>query len=152
VAWLSLTTHASGDTPVLATVLNNIGADIRTWGGAVDGGGNALANISSLAVYGSAGIGIATSSADFASGLKYTFARDGSSGFLFITGGQDGFSGFTFKTKTGGSTISPFSILNNGVIKLANTPVYADNAAAIAGGLTAGMQYRTSTGTRMEVY
>jgi len=32
------------------------------------------------------------------------------------------------------------------------TPVYADNTAALAGGLTAGMEYRTATGIKMEVY
>jgi hypothetical protein len=32
------------------------------------------------------------------------------------------------------------------------TPVYADNAAALSGGLTAGMEYRTATGVKMEVY
>ncbi len=32
------------------------------------------------------------------------------------------------------------------------TPVYADNASALAGGLTAGMEYRTATGIKMEVY
>ena len=32
------------------------------------------------------------------------------------------------------------------------TPVYADNAAALLGGLVAGDQYRTATGVRMEVF
>ena len=32
------------------------------------------------------------------------------------------------------------------------TPVYADNTAALAGGLAAGDEYRTSTGVKMEVY
>jgi hypothetical protein len=32
------------------------------------------------------------------------------------------------------------------------TPIYADNTAALAGGLTAGMEYKTSTGVKMEVY
>lgn len=31
-------------------------------------------------------------------------------------------------------------------------PTYADNAAALAGGLTAGARYRTSTGVLMVVY
>lgn len=34
----------------------------------------------------------------------------------------------------------------------ADLPVYADNAAAISGGLTAGEIYRTSTGVLMVVY
>lgn len=40
----------------------------------------------------------------------------------------------------------------NGVLKRIGTPVYADNAAALSGGLTAGMEYRTATGIKMEVY
>ncbi|WP_337966771.1 hypothetical protein [uncultured Flavobacterium sp.] len=32
------------------------------------------------------------------------------------------------------------------------TPVYPDNTAALAGGLKVGMEYRTSTGVKMEVY
>ncbi len=32
------------------------------------------------------------------------------------------------------------------------TPVYPDNTAALAGGLKVGMEYRTSTGIKMEVY
>jgi len=32
------------------------------------------------------------------------------------------------------------------------TPIYADNTAALAGGLKVGMEYRTSTGIKMEVY
>lgn len=31
-------------------------------------------------------------------------------------------------------------------------PVYADNTAALAGGLTAGARYKTSTGVLMVVY
>jgi hypothetical protein len=33
-----------------------------------------------------------------------------------------------------------------------NLPVFADNAAALAGGLVAGEEYRTTTGVRMVVY
>ncbi|PKP28668.1 MAG: hypothetical protein CVU01_03710 [Bacteroidetes bacterium HGW-Bacteroidetes-18] len=40
----------------------------------------------------------------------------------------------------------------DGNYKRIGTPVYADNAAALAGGLTAGMEYRTATGVKMEVY
>jgi|GEM_PF-1096098 len=40
----------------------------------------------------------------------------------------------------------------NGNYKRIGTPVYADNTAALAGGLTAGMEYRTATGIKMEVY
>jgi hypothetical protein len=40
----------------------------------------------------------------------------------------------------------------SGNIVLTDVPVYADNAAATSGGLTAGMVYRTSTGQLMIVY
>ncbi len=40
----------------------------------------------------------------------------------------------------------------DGNYKRIGTPVYADNASALAGGLTAGMEYRTATGIKMEVY
>lgn len=40
----------------------------------------------------------------------------------------------------------------DGVINFSSTPVYADNAAAVSGGLAVGDRYRTSTGTVMEVY
>ena len=39
-----------------------------------------------------------------------------------------------------------------GLLKMTDTPTYADNAAAIAGGLFAGDVYRTSTGTLMIRY
>ena len=44
-----------------------------------------------------------------------------------------------------------FRIKSTGVLNYV-TPVYADNTAALAGGLVAGDQYKTSTGVRMEVY
>jgi hypothetical protein len=39
-----------------------------------------------------------------------------------------------------------------GTLTLSNLPVYADNAAALGGGLTAGQVYRTSTGVLMVTY
>ena len=42
--------------------------------------------------------------------------------------------------------------LKNGKQIRYNTPVYADNAAAIAGGEITGTVYRTATGQLMEVY
>jgi hypothetical protein len=41
---------------------------------------------------------------------------------------------------------------NLGRLTRFGTPVYADNTAALTGGLTAGMEYRTATGVKMEVY
>ena len=43
-------------------------------------------------------------------------------------------------------------IKSTGIVNIANTPTYADNAAAIAGGLVAGDVYRTSTGQLMIRY
>ncbi|MBA4318502.1 MAG: hypothetical protein C0412_08885 [Flavobacterium sp.] len=40
----------------------------------------------------------------------------------------------------------------NGYHIYASTPIYADNAAAIAGGLPVGCAYKTATGVKMEVY
>ena len=40
-------------------------------------------------------------------------------------------------------------IKSTGIVNIANTPTYADNAAATAGGLVAGDVYRTSTGQLM---
>ena len=64
MAWLSKTDWLAADKPVLATVLNNIGLDLRTWGGNVDAGGNSLANLAgiigangALGVTGKVGIG-----------------------------------------------------------------------------------------------
>jgi hypothetical protein len=44
------------------------------------------------------------------------------------------------------------TIKGTGIINIAQTPTYADNAAAKSGGLTAGDIYRTSTGVLMIVY
>ena len=43
-------------------------------------------------------------------------------------------------------------IKNSRIINIANTPVYADNAAAKTGGLVDGDVYRTSTGDLKIVY
>lgn len=40
----------------------------------------------------------------------------------------------------------------NGYFQLLTIPTYADNTAALAGGLVAGQFYRTSTGILMIVY
>jgi len=47
--------------------------------------------------------------------------------------------------------VKALEIKTNGIINYI-TPVYADNTAALAAGLTAGDQYKTSTGIRMETY
>ena len=43
-------------------------------------------------------------------------------------------------------------IKSTGIVNIVNTPTYADNAAAIVGGLVAGDVYRTSTGQLMIRY
>jgi hypothetical protein len=40
-------------------------------------------------------------------------------------------------------------IKSSGIINFSNAPVYADNAAALAGGLVAGDVYRKADGTLM---
>lgn len=52
-----------------------------------------------------------------------------------------------------GSGISRFQVSSTGIYRLvAGAPVFADNAAALAGNLVAGDLYRTSTGILMIVY
>ena len=53
-------------------------------------------------------------------------------------------------TPDGASTATErMRIKSNGIVNIGNTPTYADNAAATAGGLVAGDIYRTSTGQLM---
>jgi hypothetical protein len=49
---------------------------------------------------------------------------------------------------------TPYSMhsATSGAIKNPGLPVFADNAAAIAGGLSVGEMYRTSDGVLMVVY
>ncbi|MBZ5581429.1 MAG: hypothetical protein LAQ30_04345 [Acidobacteriia bacterium] len=58
MAWLSKTNWLAPDRPVLATVLNNLGLDGRTWGGNVDAGGYSLLNLGGVQVNAGAKIGI----------------------------------------------------------------------------------------------
>ena len=63
-------------------------------------------------------------------------------------------SRLVFSTTADGSS-SPaerMRIKSTGIINIANTPVYADNAAAKTGGLVDGDVYRTSTGDLKIVY
>lgn len=50
------------------------------------------------------------------------------------------------------NNIRRMTFKTTGVINHNGTPVFADNAAALAGGLVAGDRYRTSTGVVMEVF
>ena len=59
-----------------------------------------------------------------------------------------------FSTTADGAAIpiERMRIKSTGIVNIANTPTYADNAAATAGGLVAGDIYRTSTGQLMIRY
>jgi hypothetical protein len=57
-----------------------------------------------------------------------------------------------FWTKYNNTAGRRMLIKRNGVVNMSNTPVYADNAAAISGGLAVGDTYRTPTGVLMQVY
>ncbi len=48
MAWLTLTSLSAVDVRVLATMFNNVGLDLRTWGGNVDAGGYNLANVAQI--------------------------------------------------------------------------------------------------------
>lgn len=55
--------------------------------------------------------------------------------------------------RNGIGTAAPDALLHvHGSVSFSNLPVYADNAAALAGGLVAGNVYRTSTGVLMVTY
>jgi hypothetical protein len=58
-------------------------------------------------------------------------------------------SGYKFNTD---NTTTRLTIKSTGIINISNAPVYADNTAAIAGGLVSGDVYKTSTGQLMIVY
>jgi hypothetical protein len=59
-----------------------------------------------------------------------------------------------FSTTAGGSSFPAerMRIKSSGIINFSNAPVYADNTAALAGGLVAGDVYRKSDGTLMITY
>lgn len=57
--------------------------------------------------------------------------------------------GFQFKTA---AATTRMTIKSTGIVNISNTPTYADNTAALAGGLVAGDVYRTSTGVLMITY
>ena len=59
-----------------------------------------------------------------------------------------------FSTTAAGASIPTerMRIKASGIVNIANTPTYADNAAALVGGLVAGDVYRKSDGTLMITY
>lgn len=86
------------------------------------------------------------------------FADNAGNRFAEIIGQTDGTAGtndypgrLVFYTTPDGSptSVERMRIKSTGIVNIANTPTYADNAAATAGGLVAGDVYRTSTGQLM---
>ena len=203
MAWNTGTSFVAGSAWG-ATQANGVGLDLRTWGGAVDGGGYNLANVGALtcATLSATALGAALNAAGYSvsnlgnlafaasksiTGLT-TLTMGAGSGTpgINLNGGNSGADGPFISGKAAGvnewliaSTrcwtaggaaglalgtlgATGFSVYTNssarvtvssaGVVRLHNTPVYADNTAARAGGLTAGMQYRTAAGVRMEVF
>jgi hypothetical protein len=71
---------------------------------------------------------------------------------LQIYSGAEAATSIALGTYDGTTFTAKMTIASSGIVTHVGTPVYADNAAAIAGGLTAGMQYRTAAGVRMEVF
>jgi hypothetical protein len=61
-------------------------------------------------------------------------------------------SKLSFSTVNSGTTGTAMELLGNGTPVFPALQVYADNTAALAGGLTAGMVYRTATGVLMVTY
>ena len=70
----------------------------------------------------------------------------GKSKIQFLTG-QKTISGTNMQVETVRAEFD-----ENGNYKRFGTPIYSDNTTALAGGLTAGMEYRTELGVKMEVY
>jgi len=71
------------------------------------------------------------------------------------TPGADDMPGRLVFSTTADGASSPterMRIKSSGIVNIANTPTYADNTAALAGGLVAGDIYRKSDGTLMITY
>jgi hypothetical protein len=158
MAWNTSTSYTSASA-FDSTVMNGVGSDLRTWGGNVDGGGFNLANVASIYTTGLVGIG--TASPHRILEVSSTFCEIGmtdttlgtnlkswrvyqSVGIFRIGTVNDAFSSgsdaisITRAGLVGIGTNSPTAPL-----QVVGVPVYANNAAAIAGGLTAGAFYRT---------
>ena len=90
-----------------------------------------------------------------------TFGDNAAGEFACIFGEADGTAGtndypgrlvFSVTADGASSPTEAMRIKNSRIINIANTPVYADNAAAKTGGLVDGDVYRKSDGTLMIVY
>lgn len=148
MAWNTSTSWVTSDAPVLATVINDIGLDIRTWGGNVDAGGYYLANLERLGltatslIYRPADAGYEWWVMSFTDATSWQFIRR-----KIADGTYSTVMSLTAAGRVGIGINTPGSALG-----VAGLPTYADNAAALSGGLTAGDFYRTSAGAVMVTY
>jgi hypothetical protein len=90
-----------------------------------------------------------------------TFGDNAAGEFAYIFGEADGTAGtndypgrlvFSVTADGASSPTEAMRIKNSRILNFANTPTYADNTAAKAGGLVNGDVYRKSDGTLMIVY
>ncbi len=150
MAWNTGTTYSSGSA-LSAALVNGIGTDLRAWGGNVDGAGYDLANAANVFVTASIGIGTTSplnklqvhGTTNQNLGIRYDGSMMGLGAFndagsaavpMNFNASLFSFVGGNMGIGTASPT-SPLQVLS--------IPVYANNAAAISGGLTAGAFYRT---------
>lgn len=163
--WKGLASDSSGN--IYATVQNGdiykqtlgagnfvaLGQTARLWSGiTVDSSGNIYAAAADWYTNGDIYYqnNASTGTANLDGGmlkLKAGTGKGTGASRLQIVTGQKTASGTNMQTETVRAEFD-----ENGNYKRIGTPVYADNTAALAGGLTVGMEYRTSTGVKMEVY
>ncbi|SOE21955.1 hypothetical protein SAMN06298216_2406 [Spirosomataceae bacterium TFI 002] len=80
---------------------------------------------------------------------QMSFGLDADAGYASISNTSSGIiSNLVFKT----GNQQRMEINAGGLLKISTVPIYADNAAAIAGGLQVGHVYRTATGVMMIRY
>jgi len=89
---------------------------------------------------------------NFSLAASITAAADGEFGTSGDTTDSPGRLVFSTTADGDGAPTPRMRIKSTGIINIANTPVYADNAAAKTGGLVDGDVYRTSTGDLKIVY
>lgn len=78
---------------------------------------------------------------------SYLGTLDGSSTLIMMYGSVGDVGTITFAGSPANMKFKP-----TGVVNTPNTPVYASNVAALAGGLVVGDNYRTAAGVKMEVF
>lgn len=128
-----------------AADLDNIAKDLRTWGGNVDAASYNLANLGVLTfaaagyISGNLGIGVAKP----ASATNRVQIRVGADNDLYIQNVTDTAVKFNATNAAGAANIPMHFDASRFRFLLSGIPVYANNAAAVAGGLQAGDKYRT---------